>query len=123
MEVQGRRRRGRHKRIWLHSVRDDIREESVRGGRVQLPGYVQAYHHTSTQQKSGTKIKWKGRSIQCMFEAFLGKIHTSCCTYLSPECGESALLPAAHIRPKNNKSHNVTDRSTNVLTNGHVQNI
>ena len=33
MEVQRRRKRGRHRRIWLSRVRDDIKEKDCRGRR------------------------------------------------------------------------------------------
>ena len=60
IEVRGRRNRGKPKRRWLDSVRDDIREKGLSGRKcttVLVHGGV--YHHTSTSHKSRTEMKGK----------------------------------------------------------------
>ena len=55
MKVQGRRKRGRHKRRWLDKVKDDIKEKGLSADDV----YDRA---TSTPHKSGNKMKEKKAS-------------------------------------------------------------
>ena len=51
MKVQGRRKRGRPKRIWLDRVRGDIKEKGLSAEEVCN------CHRTSTPHKSWNKIK------------------------------------------------------------------
>ena len=55
-KVQGRRKRGRHKRRWLDKAKDDIKEKglSADGG---------VCHRTSTPHKSGSKMKEQKKNM------------------------------------------------------------
>ena len=57
MKVQGRRKRGRPKRIWLDKVKDDIKEKGLMMCTALLHGGVCKL--TSTPHKSGNKMKEK----------------------------------------------------------------
>ena len=57
MTVQGRRKRGRPKRIWLDKVKDDIKDCRLMKCTTVLHGGV--CHRTSTAHKSGNKMKEK----------------------------------------------------------------
>ena len=63
MEVPGKRRRGRPKRRWLDSIRNDLSERIVRGGRAR-PGKMEASHKTHRPHiKVGTAAEEESKML------------------------------------------------------------
>ena len=63
MKVQGRRKRGIPKRIWLDKVKDDIKEKGLSADEVYDPATC-----SSTPDKSGNKMQEKKRRrLPCIF--------------------------------------------------------
>ena len=62
MKVQGRRKRGRHKRRWLEKEKDDIKEKGLSGRKCTTMLHGGICHRTSTPHKSGNKKKEKKKN-------------------------------------------------------------
>ena len=59
MKVQGRRKRGWHKRRWFDRMRDHIKEKGLSGRKCTTVPYGGVYHRTSTPHQSEHTLKRK----------------------------------------------------------------
>ena len=74
MKVQGRRKRGRHKRRWLDKVKDDIKAKGLSADEVYDRAMEAYFICTSTPHKSGNKMKGeeeeRGESVRAREEQY-----------------------------------------------------